>query len=96
MSKFYLCSNEVNQGFTMTYANGVTVSVRWGNCNYSDGKDTAEVAAMAPCGNFVCVPGYEGNWASDQVIGWLCPNEVTNWMFAASTMKITPESLEWR
>ena len=37
-----LVADPINKGFTMTVPNRVTVSVRWGSFNYSDGKTTAE------------------------------------------------------
>ena len=87
MSKFYLCSHEINQGFTMTFLNGVTVSVRWGSGNYSDGKTTAEVAAMNSNGDFIPVTGYESYWREDEVIGRMNTDFVVDWMFAASRME---------
>ena len=82
---FQLWTDPINHGFSMTFANGVTTSVRWGKMNYSDGKTTAEVAALVD-GDFVCVPGYESNWDHDQVIGQISADEVVNWMYAASKM----------
>jgi len=45
LNRFNLVTSDHNRGFTMTFSNRVTVSVRWGKYNYSDGKTTAEVAA---------------------------------------------------
>ena len=89
---FQLYPHPVNHGFAMTFNNNVTVSVRWGELHYSNGKTTAEVAAMVD-GDFVCVPGYESFWESDQVIGHMTADEVIKWMYAASQMKISTKKM---
>ena len=89
---FKLCTNPHNCGFTMTFANEVTVSVRWGESSYSNGKTTAEVAASYN-GEFVCVPGYEELWKHDQVIGHMTADEAIKWMYAASQMKISTKKM---
>jgi hypothetical protein len=49
MSKFTAIQNELNSGFTMTFENGLTVSVQFGTINHCDsGETTAEVAAWGP------------------------------------------------
>lgn len=74
-----------NRGFTMTFANRVTVSVRWGIFNYSDGKTTAEVAAWdADTHEWIHVVGYDYN--GDNVLGRLTTDEVARFVYAASTM----------
>jgi hypothetical protein len=45
LSRINLIDDPWNKGFTMTFPNRVTVSIRWGKMNYSDGKTTAECAA---------------------------------------------------
>jgi hypothetical protein len=76
-----------SQGFCMQFANGVIVSIRWGEYNYSDlGKTTAEVAAIRD-EDFICVPGYESQWEYDQVIGRLISDEVVKFMHAAANME---------
>lgn len=87
MSEFVLYNNQ-SKGFTMTFANGITVSVRWGEFNYSNGKSDAEVAAMDKNGNFIPVRGYENHWQYDQVIGHMTADAVVNWMYAASKMEV--------
>ena len=85
VSRFNLIPNHVNKGFTMTFANRVTVSVRWGEGNYSDGKTTAEVAAWnADTHLWVHVEGF--NYDHDDVLPRLTTDEVVKFMFVASTM----------
>lgn len=91
MSKYMDCAFKLfegpAQGFAMKFANGVIVSIRWGEFNYSDlGKTTAEVAAIRD-GDFICVPGYENQWEYDQVIGRLTSDEVVKFMHAAANME---------
>jgi hypothetical protein len=45
MNKFRATNNEFNNGFHITFSNGVTVSVQFSRINYCDGGiETAEVA----------------------------------------------------
>ena len=85
VSHFNLFPNHVNKGFTMTFANRVTVSVRWGEGNYSDGKTTAECAAWnADTYTWVHVEGF--NYDHDDVLPRLTTDQVAKFIFVASTM----------
>ena len=85
VSRFNLIPNNVNKGFTMIFANRVTVSVRWGEGNYSDGKTTAEVAAWnADTHVWVHVEGF--NYDHDDVLPRLTTDQVAKFIFVASTM----------
>lgn len=85
LSRFNLETNPVNKGFTMTFANRVTVSVRWGEMNYSDGKTTAECAAWnADTHMWVHVEGF--NYDHDDILARLTTDEVAKFIFVASTM----------
>jgi hypothetical protein len=85
LNRFNLVTSDHNRGFTMTFSNRVTVSVRWGKYNYSDGKTTAEVAARdADTDEWVHVTGYDYN--HDDVLGHLTTNEVAKFVHAAATM----------
>jgi hypothetical protein len=85
LNRLNLVTTDYNRGFTMTFANRITVSIRWGNHNYSDGKTTAEVAAWdADTHEWVHVTGFDYN--SDNVLGHLTTNEVAKFIHAASTM----------
>ena len=85
VSHFNLFPNNVNKGFTMTFANRVTVSVRWGEGNYSDGKTTAEVAAWnADTHLWVHVEGFD--YGTDDVLPRLNTDQVAKFIFVASTM----------
>lgn len=85
LSRFNLETHRVNRGFTMTFANRVTVSVRWGEGNYSDGKTTAEVAAWnADTHMWVHVEGFD--YHGDNVLARLTTDEVAKFIFVASTI----------
>lgn len=82
MDKFVAYNNpighrgDVQRGFQMTFANGITVSVAFGSMNYCDnGKTTAEVWCWDANGNSVSVPGY-----GKDVVGHLSPEEVLSYM----------------
>ena len=85
-------------GFHMTFANGLTVSVQWGFGTYSDNYDnsnalyrvgeastTAEVAVFGQDGEFVN-PSCFGNFGDgfDDVVGHLSANEVADFINAVA------------
>lgn len=80
---FFLATDPTNQGFTMTYPNGITVSIRWGTVSYSDGQTTAEVAAWwnDKHNSWVHVPEFE--YGGDDVLPHLTTVEVTRFMVNA-------------
>jgi len=85
LPRFNLQPHSINRGFTMTFDNRVTVSVRWGEGNYSDGKTTAEVAAWnADTHLWVRVEGFD--YGTDVVLARLTTDEVAKFIFVASTM----------
>lgn len=79
MSEFTACKESLNNGFTMSFSNGYTVSVRWGYGNYCDNRvvyadhnkqyncttsPNAEVAVWNSNGDFVQAPDVKGDvWA---------------------------------
>lgn len=64
------------KSFRMTFANGYGVSVIMGEGTYCDkGATTAEVAVLAPNGEFHQMPG-----ESDDVIGHMTPEQVLSLM----------------
>lgn len=86
LPRFNLVSDSTNRGFTMTFANRVTVSVRWGIHNYSNQKTTAEVGAWnADNHDWVRVPGF-GDYS--QVMGHLTTDDVARFIHNASTMTL--------
>ena len=85
LARFNLIPHPINRGFTMTFANRVTVSVRWGEGNYSDGKTTAECAAWnADTHMWVHVEGFD--YHGDDVLPRLTTDEVAKFVFVASTI----------
>lgn len=86
LSRINLVTDSHNRGFTMTFDNRVTVSIRWGTFNYSDRTTTAEVAAWnADTHDWVRVPGF-GDYS--QVMGHLTTNDVARFIYNASTMTL--------
>lgn len=84
-SRINLVTATHNCGFTMTFRNRITVSVRWGEYNYSDGKTTAELAAWdADNHDWVHVPGF--NYGDDDVLGRCDTDEIAEFIHRASTM----------
>lgn len=83
---FYLSPNAVHNGFCMTFANGYTVSVRWGSFNYSKHDDpsdttcavTAEVAAWDQDGKWFHAPGFD--YDGENVLPHLSPDKVLQFM----------------
>lgn len=84
-----LGKSETGKGFQITFSNGWTASVQWGLGMYCHSRDeemakeskTAEVAAIAPNGDFVPMNPKD----LDCVKGWQSPNEVLgflNWVAA--------------
>jgi len=88
LSRINLIDNPHNKGFMMTFQNRITVSIRWGEANYSDGKTTAECAAWdadTPH-KWVHVIGFDYN--DDDVLGRLSTDEVAKFIYMASTMTL--------
>lgn len=84
---FELYTEPRSRGFTLTFKNGVTVSIRWGIMNYSNGFTTAECAAFVGHG-FIHVPGFM--YGDDDVLGHQAPDEVAR--FIETTARLdTPE-----
>jgi hypothetical protein len=87
LARLNLNDNPHNKGFTMTFDNRITVSIRWGEMNYSDGKTTAECAAWnADNHAWVHVVGF--NYYGDDVLGRLSTDDVAKFMYMASTMTL--------
>ena len=82
---FNLYDNPLHTGFTITFLNGITVSICWGEMNYSDhGATTAECAAYDTDGKFIHVNGFHYN--GDDVLPRLSAEDVARFMFSASVM----------
>jgi len=81
---FNLDSDELANGFKMTFENGWTVSVQWSSFNYCANRSFASYGEMPQkpdCINAECaVWDTNGDWfkltASDDVQGWMSPDEV--------------------
>ncbi len=81
MSKFTTVQSEYNNGFTMTFENGCTISVQFGKVNYSSIVDgvsiSAEIAIWDKNGNLY-------NFGNDKVKGYCDANEVADWIHRVS------------
>ena len=87
LSRINLDAHPMRKGFTMTFSNRITVSIRWGEANYSDGKTTAECAAWdADTHKWIHVIGF--NYYDDDVLGHLNSDDVAKFIYMASTMTI--------
>lgn len=74
-------------GFSMTFSNNITVSVRIGSSNYSNGKNTAECAAYhTNTYQFIRVDGFD--YEDDEVLHHLSADEVAQFIHIAKSMKI--------
>ena len=62
------------EGFKMTFTNGYTVSVAFGDGNYGNGETSTEVGAWDADGNWIEL--VEGN----TVVGWKSPDQVLELM----------------
>jgi hypothetical protein len=87
LSRINLDTHPMRQGFKMTFQNRITVSIRWGEANYSDGKTTAECAAWnADTHKWIHVIGF--NYYDDDVLGHLNSDDVAKFIYMASTMTL--------
>jgi len=59
-----------NIGAKLKFENGFEVSVIAGPSAYGDGKETFEIAAFDPSGNFIRLG------VNDDVLGWQSPEEI--------------------
>ena len=85
LSRINLETESHNKGFTMTFPNRVTVSVRWGSFNYSDGKTNAECAAWdADTHEWVHVPEFD--YSGDDVLARMETHEIARFMYNACMM----------
>ncbi len=94
-----------NSGFSITFENGNTVSVRWGPGNYCnpvhpegrmaphDAPQRADVWESTTAE--VAAWDSDGNWHNhgmDQVSGWLTPEEVAKFITFVATSKLDTSS----
>ena len=74
-----------NKGFQMTFANGYTISVQFGNGNYCDNRHYGDSLSwdqsVPPSSNAeVAAWDKDGNWVQlgehDDIIGWQTPDDI--------------------
>lgn len=78
MSQLTARKDAMYEGFTMTFANGYTISVQFGNGNYSSRNDdgiavSAEIAIWDKDRTWY-------NFGTDNVKGWCSPDAIVTWM----------------
>ena len=87
-----------NKGFSLTFKNGITISVQFGSGNYCERKnlhshygsemlnDTGGIIESSDAE--IAIWDEDDNWfnfGSDTVRGWCSANEVARWIYIAST-----------
>jgi hypothetical protein len=88
LNRINLITDSRNKGFTMTFANRITVSVRWGLSCFSDGKTTAECMAWsADDHRVVRVMGMQ-YLEDEDIIRECTTDEVAAFMYNASLMTL--------
>lgn len=81
MSKFTTFQTSYNNGFTMTFENGWTISVQFGRANYASIVGGVSVNAE------IAIWDKDNNWydfGHDKVKGYCNTNEVAEWIDKAS------------
>jgi hypothetical protein len=87
LSRINLDTHPVRKGFTMTFDNRITVSIRWGSMNYSNGKTNAECAAWnADTHDWIHVIGFD--YDGDNVLARLSTDDVAKFVYNASCMTL--------
>lgn len=77
MSKFTAIQNEYHNGFTMTFKNGWTISVQFGEGNYATRREGVSISAE------IGIWDKDGTWydfGHDQVSGHNDTNAVAFWI----------------
>ena len=100
MKKTPKFSSDYNRGFSMTFENGMTISVQFGTGNYCSRRnfhdhpftEIKEYTITSPDAE-IAIWDADGNWFDfgyDRVKGYITPNEVATWIIfctAATSME---------
>ena len=90
MSKFKITQNSYSNGFHITFKNGCTVNVQFGEGSYSDGGETtAEVAAWDQDGNWIKLSDH------DDIRRYCSPDEVLGIMNKVASRGTKKMSTFW-
>lgn len=86
-----------NKGFSMTFENGLTVSVQWGTGNYCEKRSFSapyngemENQIWSSENAEIAIWDRNNAWydfGSDQVKGWVTTDEVAEWIYKVSHWK---------
>jgi hypothetical protein len=84
-----------NKGFSLTFENGITISVQFGSGNYCERKNLHANYSSEMLNDIIessdaeiAIWDEDDNWfnfGSDTVRGWCSANEVARWIYIAST-----------
>jgi hypothetical protein len=84
-----------NKGFSLTFENGITISVQFGSSNYCERKNLHANYGSEMLNDIIessdaeiAIWDEDDNWfnfGSDTVRGWCSANEVARWIYIAST-----------
>jgi hypothetical protein len=84
-----------NKGFSLTFENGITISVQFGSGNYCERKNLHANYGSEMLNDIIessdaeiAIWDEDDNWfnfGSDTVRGWCSANEVARWIYIAST-----------
>ena len=94
-----------NNGFSMTFENGFTISVRWGIGNYCERRSMSsyhphsdmKIPQVKSTDAEIAIWDKEGTWfnfGSDTVKGWCSVDEVATWIGIAREAKTLDDITE--
>ena len=83
-------SSAYHTGFTLTFANGLTISVQFGSGNYCDNRSFGlGESNINDCSNAEIAIWNESNqwfnFGSDTVKGWVSTDDVAKWIHAVQS-----------
>lgn len=78
---FSAINNNQNKGFSITFKNGLTISVQFGIGNYCTPEKSAEIAIWDNLDNWYTFA------QNRNCEGWTSPEEVASWIDAVSKAK---------
>jgi hypothetical protein len=82
-----ITGSELAKGFHMTFENGVTISVQFGNNNYCDNRDGVKPFAESKTAE-ICIWDKRGEYLLKEITkGWLSTDEVSEYIIKAKNNK---------
>lgn len=86
-------TSNYNKGFSMTFENGLTISVQYGCGNYCANRFRPGVTSITDHMKHTRTEStdaeiaiwdannFDFDFGSDSVLGWVSPNDVANWIY---------------